>query len=168
MSKYGVFSGPNTGKYRPEKTPYLDTFSSSETYYFHSVFRNSLARICMRIHQLSCLEYIGHWSKYAAGTHLATIKKHINQKQPPELFCKKGLHANLAKFAVKHICQSLFLNKVSGLRTATLLKKKLWQRCFPVNYAKLFKSNFFIEQLWWLLLLIPTSLSFLVLSPCFN
>ena len=33
MSKYGVFSGPcfpvfspNTGKYRPEETPYLDTF----------------------------------------------------------------------------------------------------------------------------------------------
>ena len=26
MSKYGVFSGLNTGKYGPEKTPYLDTF----------------------------------------------------------------------------------------------------------------------------------------------
>ena len=26
MSKYGDFSGPNTGKYGPEKTPYLDTF----------------------------------------------------------------------------------------------------------------------------------------------
>ena len=26
VSKYGVFSDPNTGKYGPEKTPYLDTF----------------------------------------------------------------------------------------------------------------------------------------------
>ena len=26
MSKYGIFSGPNTGKYGPEKTAYLDTF----------------------------------------------------------------------------------------------------------------------------------------------
>ena len=26
VSKYGVFSGPNTGKYEPEKTPSLDTF----------------------------------------------------------------------------------------------------------------------------------------------
>ena len=25
-NEYGVFSGPNTGKYGPEKTPYLDTF----------------------------------------------------------------------------------------------------------------------------------------------
>ena len=24
--KYGVFSGPNTGNYGPEKAPYLDTF----------------------------------------------------------------------------------------------------------------------------------------------
>ena len=26
MSKYGVISGPNSGKYGPEITPYLDTF----------------------------------------------------------------------------------------------------------------------------------------------
>ena len=26
MYKYGVISGPNTGKYGPEITPYLDTF----------------------------------------------------------------------------------------------------------------------------------------------
>ena len=26
MSRYGVFFGKNTGKYGPEKTPYLDTF----------------------------------------------------------------------------------------------------------------------------------------------
>ena len=26
VSKYGFFSGPNTGKYGPEKTSYLDTF----------------------------------------------------------------------------------------------------------------------------------------------
>ena len=26
VSKYGVISGPNTGKKRPEKTPYLGTF----------------------------------------------------------------------------------------------------------------------------------------------
>ena len=26
VSKYGAFCGPNTGKYGPEKTPYLDIF----------------------------------------------------------------------------------------------------------------------------------------------
>ena len=31
MSKYGVISGPNTGKYGPEITPYLDTFHAVPT-----------------------------------------------------------------------------------------------------------------------------------------
>ena len=30
-SKYGVFPGPNTEKYGPEKTPYLDTFHAVKT-----------------------------------------------------------------------------------------------------------------------------------------
>ena len=34
------------------------------------------------------------------------------KKQPPEVFCE------------------------TGLRPATLLKKRLWHRCFPVNFAK--------------------------------
>ena len=39
-----------------------------------------------------------------------------------------------------------------GLRPATLLKKTLWHRCFPVNFAKFLRTPSFIEQLWWLLL----------------
>ena len=30
MSKYGVISAPNTGKYGPEITQYLDTFQSAD------------------------------------------------------------------------------------------------------------------------------------------
>ena len=33
----------------------------------------------------------------------------------PELFCKKGVLRNFAKFTEKHLCQSLFFNKVAGL-----------------------------------------------------
>ena len=50
----------------------------------------------------------------------------------PEVFCEKGF---LWSFT-KRLCQSLFFNKVAGLRIATLLKKRLWQRCFPVNFVK--------------------------------
>ena len=38
---------------------------------------------------------------------------------------KKGVLRNFAKFTVKHLCQSLFFNKIAGLRSATLLKKRL-------------------------------------------
>ena len=33
----------------------------------------------------------------------------------PGVFCKKGALKNFAKFTGKHLCQSLFLNKVADL-----------------------------------------------------
>ena len=44
------------------------------------------------------------------------------QKQPPEVFLKKRS------------------------RPATLLKKRLWYRCFPLNFLRVFKNTFFTEQ----------------------
>ena len=49
---------------------------------------------------------------------------------------KKGVLRNFTKFTGKHLCQSLFFNKVAGLRPVTLFKKTLWHRCFPVNFVK--------------------------------
>ena len=34
----------------------------------------------------------------------------------PELFCEKRVLRNFSKFTGKHLCQSLFFNKVAGLR----------------------------------------------------
>ena len=58
------------------------------------------------------------------------------------MFCNKGVLKNLAKFTGKHLCQCLFLNEVTSLRPATLLKK-LWHRCFPVNFAKFLRPVFY-------------------------
>ena len=55
------------------------------------------------------------------------------QKQRPEVFCKIGVPSNFTNLTGKHLCQSLFFSKVSGLRPSTLFKKRLWHRCFPVN-----------------------------------
>ena len=49
-------------------------------------------------------------------------------------------------FTGKHLCQSLFFNKVAGLRL------RLWHRCFPVNFAKFLRTPFFTKYLRWLLL----------------
>ena len=45
-----------------------------------------------------------------------------------------------------------FLIKLQAL--ATLLKKRLWHKWFPVNFVKFLRTTLFIEHLWWLLLLI--------------
>ena len=55
---------------------------------------------------------------------------------------KKGVLRNFTKFTGKHLRQSLFFNEVAGLRPATLLKKRLWRRCFPVNFAKFLRTPF--------------------------
>ena len=68
------------------------------------------------------------------------------------MFCKQGVVRNFEKFTGKHLRQSLFFNKIAGLRPATLLKKRLWHRCFPVNFVKFLRTPLFIEHLWWLLL----------------
>ena len=69
-----------------------------------------------------------------------------------EVFCKKGVLRRFTKFTRKHLCQSLLFNRVAGLRPATLLKKRLWHRCFPVNFVKFLRTSFHIEHLRWLLL----------------
>ena len=49
---------------------------------------------------------------------------------------RKCVLRNLAKFTGKHLRRSLFFNKVAGLKPATLFKKRLWHRFFPVIFAK--------------------------------
>ena len=52
------------------------------------------------------------------------------------------------------MCQSLLFNKVSDLRPATLLKKRLWHRCFYVNFVKFLRTPFLMEHLRLLILLV--------------
>ena len=60
----------------------------------------------------------------------------------PEVFCRKVVLRNFSKITGKDLCQDFFFNKVAALRPATLLKKRLWHRCFPVNYEKFLRTHF--------------------------
>ena len=76
--------------------------------------------------------YIGFFKKIILLINIyidVQILKHF-QKQSPEVFYKKGVLENFTKFTVKH------------LRPATLLKKRLWHRCFPMNFVKFFRTPF--------------------------
>ena len=80
------------------------------------------------------------------------LTNYLTRSSHPEVFCIKGVVRNLTKFTGKHLCQSLSFNKAAGLRPATLLKKRRWRRCFPVNFVKFLRTPFYTEHLWWLLL----------------
>ena len=53
---------------------------------------------------------------------------------------RKGVLRSFIKFTGKHMCHSL--------TPATLLKNRLWHRCFPVNFVKFLRKLFFTEHLW--------------------
>ena len=71
---------------------------------------------------------------------LRKYKKFTNSR--PEVVCKKGVPRNFAKFTGRHLYQKLFFNKVEGL-ACKFIKKSLWHRYFPVNFAKFLRMPFF-------------------------
>ena len=78
----------------------------------------------------------------------ATLTKESNHRR---CSARKSFLRKFAKFTGKHLCQNLFFNKVAG-QLATLLKKRLWHSCFPVNFAEFLRTPFLTEHLRWLLL----------------
>ena len=48
------------------------------------------------------------------------------------------------------LCAAVLQRCSVSLRPATLLKKRLWHTCFPVNFAKFLRIPFLTEHLWWL------------------
>ena len=86
------------------------------------------------------------------------------QKQPLEMFCKKGVlkkaqwyfktsptqnrcFKKFTKFAAKNLCCSLFSIKLQFWGPATWLKKTPTQLLF-CEIFKLFKNNYFEDYLW--------------------
>ena len=51
-----------------------------------------------------------------------------------------------------------FKNSLNKLGSATLLKKRLWRRCFPVNFAKFLRTPFSIKHFRWFPMLLDNIL----------
>ena len=74
-------------------------------------------------------------------------KKAVDRSSHRRCSVKKGVLRNFTKFTAKHLCQSLFFNKVAGLKPAKLLKKRLAQ-VFSCEFCEISKNTFSLEQLW--------------------
>ena len=55
---------------------------------------------------------------------------------------RKGFLRNFTNFTEKHLCQSLFLNKVG------LIKKEALAQVVSCEFCEISKNTFFIEYLW--------------------
>ena len=58
---------------------------------------------------------------------------------------KKGVLRNFAKFTGKHLCQSLFFNKVAGLQ---LYRKETLAQVFSCEFCEISKNTFSTEHFW--------------------
>ena len=55
----------------------------------------------------------------------------------------KKVFLEISQNSQENTCARIsFFNKVAGLSSATLLKKRLWHSCFPVNFLKFLRIPF--------------------------
>ena len=91
-------------------------------------------------------KHTGHsfFSKITSGIKNYSLLINLNQKHRSlEVFCKKCILKSLAKLTGKHLCRVSISIKLQASG----------QRCFPVNFGKIFKTPFSIEHHRWLFLL---------------
>ena len=105
------------------------------------VFFNNVAgleaRDCNK--SFSC-EYCDSFkSSFFHKTLPVDISQNIFDSDARRCSIKRGFHKTFERLTGKHLCQSNFLNKVSGLGPATLFKKRLRTDVF----LRIFKNNFF-------------------------
>ena len=60
-----------------------------------------------------------------------------------EVFCKKGVLENFAKFTGKHLCQSLFLIKRLRHEAWNFIKKETLAQVFTCEFSEISKNTFF-------------------------
>ena len=64
-------------------------------------------------------------------------------KQSPDVFCKKSVPRNIAKFTGKYLCQRLFLIKLQALFYRTTQDDRFWQ---SGNFLDLFQISHYLEK----------------------
>ena len=92
----------------------------------------------------NCLRPALHLSdskgQFQVSIEILGVRTDEVQKQPPWVFYEKDVLKNFAKLTGKHLCQIPFLIKP---QPAILLKKRVWQRSFPMDFVNLLRTPFF-------------------------
>ena len=64
---------------------------------------------------------------------------------PPEVFCKKGVLRNFARFTGKHLRQRFFFNKVAD-QACNFIKKESLVQVLSCEFCEISKNIFFTEH----------------------
>ena len=90
---------------------------------------------------LTCVKHSRNFSYFE-------ILNYTFKKQPSDCSIKKGVLKNFTKFTRKHLCQSLYFDKVACCRTqaCNVIKKQTPTQAFSGEFCEIFKSTFFTEH----------------------
>ena len=111
-----------------------------------------------------CLRKSVHW--HTLRSEQVRDPRFPFESSRPEAFCKKGVFKNIGKFTGKHLCKIFFFNRnVVGLRPATLLRKRLLHRCFPVNFPIFLRTPFLQNTSGDCFCLLKRSFILIVINP---
>ena len=75
-----------------------------------------------------------------------------NKNSRPQMFRKKEISQNSQESTCVRI--SFLINlQARDLKPTTLLRKRVWHRCYPVNFAKFLRTSFLTEHLCWMIII---------------
>ena len=102
-----------------------------------------LSSVLLSNHSWSHLDYGDKIYDRAYNTPFhQNIESIQHRHSRPKVFYEKGVLRNFAKFTGNHLCQSLPFNEAADLRPASLLKKRLWHKYLPMNFAIFLRTPF--------------------------
>ena len=128
----GLFLGL---RFKPPKTPQLQVFFTLKRALDAKTYRITL--------------YKYNFQAVARRCSIKKVFREISQNSQENTCARVSLLIKLQGSDLQ-----LYQKRNSGTRPATLLKKRLWHWCFPVNFAKFLRTPFLTKYLWWLLLII--------------
>ena len=97
-----------------------------------------------------------HLSKHVACVPISMMKQNKNVKLINSQSVISTPEAVVQRCSAKKVLLEISQNSKENTCTRVyfLIKLRLWQRCFPVNFVKFLRTLFFIEHLWWLLVVL--------------
>ena len=107
-----------------------------------------LILLCLTCDCPSCYKYKYLTKKMIYERRKALLWRCVLNRSSHQRCSVKKVFLEISQNSLESTCAKdsfltkFFFNKVTGLRPATLLKKSLWHRCFPVNFAKFPRTRF--------------------------